>query len=500
MFLPSLISAQETVNERKTPDILVVYQQGVDSLHLSEFINLISYYSFHITVKAEEEVTSDHVQNVTHLIYWGSDQSTFRDKVKEFIRGFEGNLLLIGKHSLVPFKQEFPISISTTTQVNGISFNGKSQWQHLSEQIMIDKVIVPSNGATVLLEGWKGTSQSYPVLIQDDQLYYLGLQTFSNEVVQLYIIESLRTFFQVPLSSDHNFVLIIDDVHPLTNVDHLETLTDYLLNENIPFLIAVQPVYYHFERKKNYILSSSPSLIERLQYLQHQGAGILAKGQYKERDLYRSIQELVSHHLPPIGLKINEPTISIKDLSTISQLSSTIISNFHKSSLKGNARIASFERTEPFVLIPKSLYVTELDPLLFSNHFQKELVQIGTLQESVNGIIFPAYLEEELLTTLVKSIYSTFNDPFFDMLQLNHEVNVPYASVQFNKTEGYTVYEDIPLFQKMINRYSLSLIEFILWVVVIIVALTISLFAIHTLRLRIKKRKRLFEERKVNGK
>ncbi|NEW04972.1 DUF2334 domain-containing protein [Paenibacillus sp. SYP-B3998] len=262
------------------PKVLVIYSADSDSINESVRLLdlLLGQFAQNVSFKEDESVTSNDLQNITHLVYYGGIAKKLPAPTIQLITEFKGQTLAIGENVDQLSSRFSFMTTRSETAINQISKVDPSTKEPIFQLLEVNYPItqVELKQGTTLFQGWRG-DLSFPLFIQYENSAYYASHNLYNPF-NLYLSEGLASFFGKPLRSERLASIRLEDVHPQSDPKLLKETGDYLADKGIPFMIALIPVYTNPETKKQYHLSDSPQIVEVLRYLQDRGASILLHG------------------------------------------------------------------------------------------------------------------------------------------------------------------------------------------------------------------------------
>ncbi len=127
----------------------------------------------------------------------------------------------------------------------------------------------------------EGGGPEIPYAIHSGNLWYFSdppLQTFAPDGCYLVLCDQLHAFLGVSHPEERKVLLRIADVNPLTDPDAVRNLSGLLRTEEVPFAIAITPVYRDPARGVEEPLSAKRRLVGILREAQTAGAAVIAEG------------------------------------------------------------------------------------------------------------------------------------------------------------------------------------------------------------------------------
>ena len=315
MFLP--ISKQFASAEERAK-VLVICTTKEDELGENEraLDMLISHFATDITFMNSNEVTEKDVKDVTHLFYYGLTPVELPKTFETLFDDYKGAFIAIGYNSeqlgdhfsFIDPKHERGIDQLSLT-------NNPEQFLEDVPQEIIDLRL--NEDVDILIEGKKKDAQvSYPVMVQKNDHYYYGIDTIWADEVILFG-EVLHDVFEVAHDDKHPAYIRLEDVHPLVDPKNVEEIAEVLKEKDIPYMIAVIPVYTDPNTGEEFHFSDSPKLLKLLKQMQKDGASILLHGythQFRSSETGEGFEFWDVESNTPIYAPADEP-ITLKEES-----------------------------------------------------------------------------------------------------------------------------------------------------------------------------------------
>jgi len=276
MFLPILEYRSSAEEGAK---VLVIYTAIEDDYGENEraLDMLISHFTTDVTLISSNEVTEKDLLDVTHLFYYGLTSSELPSVFETLFDEYEGAFIAIGYNSEQLGNQFSFMEPQHERGIDQIMLTKKPE-QLLEDvpQVIID--ITLKEGVDILIEGKKsGESASYPVMIQKNNHYFYSIDTIWADEVVLFG-EVLHDIFGVTHEDEHPAYIRLEDVHPLVDPKNVEEIANVLKEKEIPYMIAVIPVYTDPKTGEEFHFSDSPKLLKLLKKMQKNGASIVLHG------------------------------------------------------------------------------------------------------------------------------------------------------------------------------------------------------------------------------
>ncbi len=132
-----------------------------------------------------------------------------------------------------------------------------------------------------------GTSNAIPYVVQASNFWYVADLPFSfisEEDRYLVFADLLHDILNIQHAESHRAVIRIEDIDPTYSPDTLRRIADYLHGEQVPFAVAVVPMYvdphgyYNNGVPENALMSETPEFVAALKYMTGKGGQIILHG------------------------------------------------------------------------------------------------------------------------------------------------------------------------------------------------------------------------------
>ncbi|QQE73731.1 polysaccharide deacetylase family protein [Brevibacillus composti] len=283
LVLPPVAEATGTADQK--PKVLVVYT--TESGEITEKIRMLDLLLGHFTADAryvsDAELSATDMENVTHLVYGGTFAAPLPQAARQLLSTYQGKMLAIGANVEQLGSRYSFLSANQPVDISAISLSKTASPMPLEQNYVI-RHIQAESGDT-LLWGWSGP-YAHPLLIQRQDAYYFATDNLFQPF-HAFLGEALHSFFQQPHHAGHYAYIRLEDVHPYSDAALLKETGDFLADRNIPFMIALIPVYTNPQTLQLHHLKENRELVEVLRHLQSRGASILLHGythQYRQSE------------------------------------------------------------------------------------------------------------------------------------------------------------------------------------------------------------------------
>ncbi|SIT01558.1 Uncharacterized protein YdaL [Virgibacillus pantothenticus] len=476
---PNLIYAKNM----EQPNVLILYSIN-DEAQMKEIRildSLVGQFTDQITLVEDKVFKNGQLNMFTHVIYFGGVEKNLPDTVVNAIIDYTGNFYSIG-HNAARFGDKLPLQkVNGEVLINQIEFIHHAFKQKLPDERIVYSVEI-DEPASVLANGYDHTNEKTPFIITDNGNYYFAGETLYSPFAEV-ITESFNGFFQ-QLDKQIVKYLRLEDVHPKANVKQLREQADFLKGKNIPYMIAVIPVYY--SETETVHLSDSPELVKTLQYMQKNGASIVMHGykhQYRktetgegfefwdvdnDRPIYQSrhsavklkqdfdsteeyeaylheareyerayiedaimngVQELVAHKLYPLAFEAPHYTMSQQGYEVLSKYFSAYVGQVQLTDLTWKGSFSPPYKTRPNFLHGMTLYPETLGYIERGNEesLQQMVDKIDSYSMSTKtyfSAFYHPFLGIEGLKEIVESLEKVANASWLDLKEENNVVQM----------------------------------------------------------------------------
>ena len=516
---------------------------------------LVSRFSEDIEIIRDTEVVSNSLSQTSHLFYYGVNPSSIPEPTREQINESKIPLYGIGYNvdQLNVFKQV------DTTRIQGVSKFHQTRTDTNLTFELADTVLSVNHDAPIVHASVFEKNVKHPLIIQIDAHFYSGAYNLLNRS-SLLVADSLYDFFKVEAKDEHLGYLRLEDINPSTDPALLEEVGNYLLDREIPILLAVIAVYVDPDSGQNIHYTDRPKLLQVINRLEERGAAVISHGythQYRssetgegfefwdveknqpvlvpsnetppmlkpkeafsnDRDykryietvlegetayirskLTRSIHELVSLDLHPLGFEAPHYTMSHSGYKLASEQFSNIFGQVQWSNTDWEVMGTTPYISKPtllngMTLYPETIGYVRTDLPRPVENMRRARDEMMIVRESMIGGFYHPYIGTENLPALVDMMESTPGFRWFNLREQDERVST--ADVLITSVDGALTLRDDR--SQVINRLKIylptSFLERALLALALITLVAVLTFLIYTFYLRTQRKKQLFKER-----
>ncbi|WP_051353204.1 DUF2334 domain-containing protein [Thalassobacillus devorans] len=264
-------------SEAQSPNVLVVYSN--EDNEIDEYQRMLDMLIGHFTTRIQFVSTrnfqAEQLKGITHLFYQGIKQEELPDDLRDELERFPGTVVASG-HNIEQLGPAF--SFAEPLAVKKFNEMYVSSDPDRKIRIALHEVqnINPDKSSSVL--AWaKGGHTAYPLITKKERYFYVGLSKIDYNS-SLLLAEVFHEVFDAPHKRQHPGYIRLEDVHPMVDPVKLKQVAEVLKEKEIPYMIAVIPVYVNPETGEQFHMSDYPKVLEVLKYMQKNGGSIVQHG------------------------------------------------------------------------------------------------------------------------------------------------------------------------------------------------------------------------------
>ena len=277
LFVPQFASADNS-------NITIIYSS--ESIEIPPEVYkldaLVSKFTTNIEIVRDTEVSPDSIRGKSHLFYFGVNPTTIPKSTREQIN--KSNLPIYGIGYNVNQLKSF--EKINTIRIQGISKFLQKRTNIESTFEVADTILSIDYSASIVHASFFQKNVEHPIIIQMNKNFYSGIFNLSNRS-SLLVADTLFDFFERKASNEHLGYIRIEDINPSTDPKLLKKIGNYLLERDIPVLLAVISVYVDADSGQNVHFTDRPELLNVIKNLEERGASIISHGY---TDQYRSAE------------------------------------------------------------------------------------------------------------------------------------------------------------------------------------------------------------------
>lgn len=264
--------------EKDEPKVLVIYttMNGEINDELRYLDLLLGHFTSNIRFISSEDVQQNDLEAVTHLFYYGHIAAELPATFFMLFDDFEGTFVAIG-YNFYSLGDHFSfIEQKHEVMIDQISIAGTDNQLNIFESMIVH--IEPTDDSETIITGrLKDERVDYPVMIRNENHYYYAFDSFDSTNALLFA-EVLHDIFQVEHEGKYTGYLRLEDVHPMVDPEPLSEIAAILKEKDIPYMVAVIPIYTNESTGKQMTFADSPELLKVLKQIQKDGGSIVLHG------------------------------------------------------------------------------------------------------------------------------------------------------------------------------------------------------------------------------
>ena len=510
-----------------------------------------SAFAEDIQLVAANQIDEAILHDADVLVFIGDERGVVPQLLQENVKAFKGRVIAFGHNAeqLQPYTEW--------------SFNGEETIRTLDGQSLptTRSIIhaVPPSESEILSVGETLNGQ-IPFIIQKGLHAYIASTSIGT--AEKFAVSSLiYTLLNLQPPTTHPAYIRLEDISPITDPKLVKEAGDYLADRNIPFYMAMIPVYVNSETGEQIFLSENKELVQVLQNLQSRGGMIIAHGythsyradetgegfefwdvefnqkittiesdepsfplqaqsgfltkeayetymneideiekQYINQKQTKSIEHLVDNGLYPIAFEAPHYTMSSSGYQITSTYFSSIFGQIQLSDDDWEVMNSPLFTSTPAIMSDMIFYpetIGFVDPELENplEEMEEAIEQLKRVPGSMIGGFYHPYIGIDYLPEMVGLIESVGNIEWLDLRETSQLVETNHVTIKQEPGKLLQISSTISRADRLLQKLKDYPFEASLWIMAIVVTLFIFAFFIYISRLRVRLRKRLFEER-----
>ena len=273
------VKAMEEDIVKINPDTNVLVVYSTEHWEVDENIRLLDLSIGHFSNNTEyinvHNLEQSDLEDKTHLFYYGHIKEELPPTFSEAISSFDGPIMAISynteqlgeKYSFMGVGEE-----KTITKIDYLRDQEKSK--EISPNTVFETVLDEDTEVLVQGDGEEGT---FPLIMRNGENYYLAADSFDRPYSG-YFSQTLNIFFDVGPTDITPAYIRLEDVHPLSDPKRLQAVAEELAKRDIPYMIAVIPVYTDPDSGRRYHFENQREVLKVLKYMQDNGGSVVLHG------------------------------------------------------------------------------------------------------------------------------------------------------------------------------------------------------------------------------
>lgn len=262
-------------------NILVVFSSKNNEYddHQRMLDMLLGHYTHNIRFVPSSSVQKRDIEQIDCLVYYGQEKELLPKSFLEMIATYDQKFIAIG-HNVDQLESHFDFltQIPSDVIVDRARLNTDSIKElSFTSQYMLNMEVVKKERVDIVISG-KKDHREYPLLLKKGRNYYFASDFLKHSFAILFGEALLNIFQEDTDLMKHPGYIRLEDIHPLVDPDKLMEIAQVLVEKEIPYMIAVIPIYTNPDTKKQYRFSDSPKLLKVLRFMQDNGGSVVLHG------------------------------------------------------------------------------------------------------------------------------------------------------------------------------------------------------------------------------
>ena len=477
------------------PDVNVLVVYSTENWEVDENIRLldlsIGHFSNNIEYKNVHLLEQEDLEDKTHLFYYGHIKEKLDSNLSEAISSFKGPTMAISYNTEQLGEKYSFLNVGAEKTITKIDYLGDQEKARTINPSIVFETILDED-AEVLVQG-DGSEGQFPLVMRKGKNYYLAADSFDRPY-SVYFSQALNTFFDIEPMDRMPAYIRLEDVHPLSDPKRLMAAAEELARRDIPYMIAVIPVYTDPESGRRYHFEDQREVLKVLKYMQNNGGSIVLHGythqfrdsetgegfefwdvehqmpiyhgsedevsqlsekdfespeeyvahvetnkkyerQYIEERITRGVQELANYGLYPLAFEAPHYTMSQNGYQVISDFFSTYVGQIQLSDENWEIMDTTPYATQPTILngmllLPETIGYVQPD----AEEPVKDMMESADFYQVTEGAMIGAfyhpYLGVEGLREVLDEMEQIKDLEWLDLKKMNNSVVVDHVNIQ----------------------------------------------------------------------
>lgn len=443
--------------------------------HLKELIS--GAYNKDITLLDVDKYRERELEKYAYAFVVGINKEVKNDKLISDLKGYKGQIIWcgLGVNNLLKSSKNYNLEYEGITKDTIISMhysqNKRDFVPKLENAIVEDyngiyTILSPKSDDVEILSYMGDGEKYYPHILRDKNL--LAISQIDDSNISLVILaDVLNNVFHIKREDKGKIFLRIEDLHPLRDVKILREMAEYLYKENIPYMVALIPVF--IDTKTGYLntISENKELIDTLKYMQEHGGSFILHGYTHQNSIKETsgegfefwdgekdipldvdiekyvydkvgngLKECIKNSIYPIAFEAPHYAMDSKGYKEIKKYFSTYSGQYQNSDKKFTSSLFPYvlRETEHFnKLIPENLGYFEPDNPLSLEKIKRNFNIISLAKGYTAGVFYHSYLSLKNL----KEIVEFFKEQDVEFIDLKNEDNwVKWEDISIESKNG----------------------------------------------------------------
>lgn len=265
--------APSTAYGEQTADILILYENRnstIDIKNIETMVKLLTYQNYSVTYGSVEEYKGSF-ERYEHIICYDLEEQD--ENVLSELINTNSNIMIIGSKIIEAYIHQKGLSMNATKAL-GMSARVTykfSEQEEFTSLIDVDNPYILEGDITYQSGTYEINGVKQGFCIGNDKLRYIPTTDLGNSLVQSIFTNEIAQWMWPYNGEPHSYAqyIVFDKVYPFTNLEHMITVIDTMIELDTPFIISVMPIYQNGE------YPSMKRFCEVLKYAQANGGAII---------------------------------------------------------------------------------------------------------------------------------------------------------------------------------------------------------------------------------
>ncbi|MCH1966762.1 DUF2334 domain-containing protein [Paraclostridium sordellii] len=505
----NLIYADDSINKKT----LVVYETKTN---LKSNINTVNHlnellYVFNKEVKSINinDYKKGDLNNYDYLFVININNNIDNKMFMEDFVSTNKNIYWIGDkiENLLEYKNnKFQIKyIGKNNNITNLDYGDKNIILENKNNYNLVKTSTKSKVISTMSDGYN----TYPFILKEKNLYYIS----NWDMYESYIFEdTLNDFFEKNSFVENKIFVEIEDVNPFSDTVKLEEISNYLYEENIPFIISLTPT--SIEKNSNKLIMIDDKLINTIKHMQEKGGSVILNGyshnikdESKKIDYEFYNEKVLNSHNKDLNIYIKDRLLSgirmciengIYPLGFGSQKNAMIQEGYKEIKKYISTYIGRYQNnndifeisTFPYIInysekfntiIPENLGQLSSEDKLSLDKIKYNYYKLSMVRGYTGGFYFNPSIDINYLKKCI-DYFKSENLSFLDLKKNINYINIDDIKIKsknnniessYDKSKSITKAENNKTFNKLIKNINNIVIKFVIVVLIIFITIFI---------------------------
>lgn len=269
-----------------SPRLLIVHDQDYDDELASQLAALLGHFSTEISIVEEEFYERGRIEDSEAVFYIGGTHRKINTAFLDDIAATEKPVVWMGR-GIDWFGARYPLSdiyglaysrVDASDSFTSVSYKERS----LAKTDPVAAISHVTDDSRARVVAWmEGSGGREPYLISSGNFWQFAdipMIAADDSSAYLVLADALHDALGQPHETSHRAMVRIEDVHPNVDTIYLNQIVNYLYNQEVPFAIALIPVYINPDTGEEIHLADRPEFVKSVKEAQRKGAVVVLHG------------------------------------------------------------------------------------------------------------------------------------------------------------------------------------------------------------------------------